>query len=300
MLSPEPGPATLKTRPWGGPRLAKLRSAPANVARPIGESWEFSTMPGSESRTDGRRLGEVLGRELPFLAKLLDTAQPLSVQVHPTDDHDRGIAGKEEAWVVLEADADAQVLAGVKPGVERAAFEAAVRTAERAPEDGGELLAMIDAIPIRAGTIVLVPTGTVHAIGGGCLIAELQQPADCTFRLYDYGSDRPLQIDDALAATGIARRPTVWQPGSPATTLRGEHLTLDVLLPGKHERESESDELIIASVASSRVGIGGADHELPGGALRLVTPGQRYSIDVADGGIAVVGAVHSAVSNSAP
>ncbi len=291
MLTPEPGPATLKTRPWGGPRLAKLRNAPPGIARPIGESWEFSTMPGSESRSDGRRLGEVLGRELPFLAKLLDTSQPLSVQVHPTDDPDSGRPGKEEAWVVLEADANAQVIAGIKPGVDRATFEAAVRRSEQAPESGGDLLAMIEAIPVRAGTVILVPAGTVHAIGGGCLIAELQQPADCTYRLYDYGSGRPLQIDDALAATRPERRPTVWQPGSAVTTLRGDHLTLEVLAPGRHARKSATDELVVASVAGSRIEIGGATHDLPAGALRLVTPQQQYSLEVQSNGIAVVGRV---------
>ncbi|MEM6996038.1 MAG: hypothetical protein AAF721_36360, partial [Myxococcota bacterium] len=103
LIRPEPGPTTLKVTRWAGTRLAALRGA-EDVAGAIGESWEFSTLPGSVSRACGEPLDTLLGAPLPWLAKLIDTAAPLSIQVHPTDDVVSGAPGKEEAWIILEAE----------------------------------------------------------------------------------------------------------------------------------------------------------------------------------------------------
>lgn len=288
LHAPEPGDATLKTRPWGGTRLASLRAAPPEIPRPIGESWEFSTLVGSESRSAGRPLSALLGRQLPFLAKLLDTARPLSIQVHPNDDPATATSGKEEAWVVLDAAPDAFVLAGVKPGVTHAEFADAVYAAARDASHGPALLVLLQAVSVQKGTTVLVRAGTVHAIGGGILLAEIQQPADCTYRIFDYGSNREVHLADALHAARVQVQPTVWQPGEKPTVLRGKHIELEILGPGHHQQVSHTDALLI-SVSRHQFTAGNSSIAIDAGALHLITPGHRFEIEVPNGGVVVVG-----------
>jgi len=269
LIRPEPGPTTLKAVPWGGRRLAALRNrvfstthTPANTTPaltpptttapttaaddavagpadgaadglPIGESWEFSTLPGSESRAQGRALSEVLGRPLPFLAKLIDTAAALSIQVHPEDDPASGRLGKEEAWIVLDAEPGASVLAGAADGVGDRDLARAMEEAIARPERGAVLLEALRKIPVERGMVILVPAGTVHSIGAGILLAEIQQPTDCTYRLFDYGSDRPIHPDASRAAWRIEAQPRIWRPGEPSGSLQGRHVALHVQTPGE-------------------------------------------------------------------
>lgn len=291
LLAPEPSLATLKTRPWGGDRLAALKRAPTSIARPIGESWEFSTLADSESMVDGQRLCACLGRPLPFLAKLLDTAHELSIQVHPDDDPVTGALGKEEAWVVMGADRGARVLAGLRAGIDAATFTAAVRRAVADPAHGPGLVDLLESIPVQAGTIVLVPAGTVHAVGSGILLAELQQPVDLTLRLFDYGSGRELHVDAALQVARANARATVWQPGDAATRLTGKHLTLEVLPPGSHHRRATADELVMPFAGTVDVTTNGARHQLAAGELRLATRDLDYTITLAPGAGAVIGTI---------
>ncbi len=242
LVRPEPGPTTLKRVPWGGRRLAALRAGHERPATPAGgptdglpieESREFSTLPGSESRAQGRALSEVLGGPLPFLAKLIDTAAPLSIQVHPEDDPANGRLGKEEAWIVLDAEPGASVLAGAAAGVGDGELALAMEEAIARPERGTVLLEALRRIPVERGMVILVPAGTVHSIGAGILLAEIQQPTDCTHRLFDYGSDRPIHPEAARAAWRIEAQPRIWRPGEPGGSLRGRHLTLHVHTPGE-------------------------------------------------------------------
>ena len=219
LLRPEPGPDTLKETRWGGHRLAELRGGPEHRGRAIGESWELSTLPGRQSRARGEPLGALLGAPLPFLAKLIDTALPLSVQLHPDDDAHG--PGKEEAWMILDAEPGARLWAGLASGVERAHLEAAVRRGD----DPRDLLTAIPALP---GAVLLIPARTVHAIGGGVLLAEIQQPSDRTLRLFDYGSGRDLHIDAALHSLDERARPRLWRPGDPPGELHGKHLRLHI------------------------------------------------------------------------
>lgn len=251
LIRPEPGPTTLKRAPWGGRRLAALRVQEGSPAAtdgptagaadqtndghglPIGESWEFSTLAGSESRAQGRALSEVLGRPLPFLAKLIDTAAPLSIQVHPEDDPASGRLGKEEAWIVLDAEPGASVLAGAADGVADRDLARAMEEAIARPERGAVLLEALRKIPVERGMVILVPAGTVHSIGAGILLAEIQQPSDCTHRLFDYGSDRPIHPDASRAAWRIEAQPRIWRPGEPSGSLQGRHVALHVQTPGE-------------------------------------------------------------------
>ena len=288
VFSPEPGPHTLIEVRWGGQRLAPLRGADAG--RPIGESWEFSTLEGRESRTRGQPLPAVLGRSLPFLAKLIDTRLPLSVQVHPRDDPAKSRLGKEEAWVVLDADRDAFVRVGIRAGLAQAELSRIARDVAENRVAGDRLLDCLNLGPVRAGSVVLVPAGTLHAIGGGILLAEIQQPTDCTYRLFDYGSGRELHVDDALEAADVHAQPQLWSPDETPCTLRGQHLELRILGAGSYHIRERRDWLVIPVLGGTRLTAGEHDARLAPAQLRLCAGGPPQ-VEVEPGGAAVLGSL---------
>ena len=138
--------------------------------------------------------------KFPLLVKLLDANQNLSVQVHPNDDyaqaHEGNELGKTEMWVVLHAEPGACVQLGVKAGTAPAAFRQAIAD--------GQLEPFLHYIPVKSGDFVDVPAGSLHAIMGGLLIAEIQQNSNTTYRVYDWnrlghdGQPRPLHVDKAI------------------------------------------------------------------------------------------------------
>ena len=294
LIRPEPGPATCKSAPWAGERLRHLRGEGADGPR-IAESWEFSTLAGSESRALGRALSETIGGALPFLAKLIDTAAPLSIQVHPEDDPAAGRLGKEEAWVILDAAEDATLLAGVREGIDDETLDATMRRAIEDPAAGGDrLIDALERLPVERGMVVLVPAGTVHSIGPGILLAEIQQPTDCTYRLFDYGSDRPIHPEASRAAWRVGARPNVWRPGDPVRPIRGRHLALDVFEAGDARIEPDGVPRLLMSVGDGvRVAVDdGAPERLAHGELRLHLRG-ALRIEVAAGGQLVAGVTRS-------
>jgi mannose-6-phosphate isomerase class I len=125
--------------------------------------------------------------------------------------------------------------------------------------------------------LLLIPAGTIHTIGGGILLAELQQPTDCTLRLHDYGSERELHIDAALAAINPRARAQVWHPQSEPTQLRGKHLRLTVLSPGHHFLLPDPGEPHLLTALSGpstiREVIGGRIFELAASELALALDG---------------------------
>ncbi len=199
---------------WGGRNLAdKLgHELPDGI---IAESWEIAAHPDGSSAVNrgplaGKTLPEVqeeLGVELvgtrnqsmldlgrfPLLIKLLDANRWLSVQVHPDDAY--GLAneedlGKTEMWVVLYAEPDAELIYGFKPGVSKAAFAEAIAT--------GTVDDWLHRVPVKTGDVIFVPAGTVHALGPGTIVAEIQQNSNTTYRIYDWGRPRPIHVEQAL------------------------------------------------------------------------------------------------------
>jgi mannose-6-phosphate isomerase len=138
----------------------------------------------------------------PILIKLLDCADWLSVQVHPNDEQARRLVGpdefgKTEAWYFLEAEPGARIMAGVKPDVDRVALAAAIR--------GGSVRDVAQNVDIRSGDALLIPAGTLHALGPGLLLYEIQQASDTTYRAYDWGrpqsTGRRLHIEESVEVT---------------------------------------------------------------------------------------------------
>lgn len=197
-------------RIWGGRRLARLygKELPGGADRPIGESWEVADLANGASSIgngplEGRSLTEVtaaLGESLvgsawpagafPLLVKLLDAQDDLSVQVHPSAADCAqwfpADASKDETWVVVDADPGARVFYGFQPGVTRAAFEHHL--------EAETLLDILQPVAVRAGDVLRVAPGTVHALGRGVAVLEVQEPSDTTFRLYDFGRGRQVHL----------------------------------------------------------------------------------------------------------
>lgn len=275
LLRPEPGPGTLKEVRWGGSRLAELRGGPEHAGKPIGESWELSTLPGAVSRARGKPLTDWLAGPLPFVVKLIDTAKPLSIQVHPEDDPATGRPGKEEAWVILDAQPGAGLLAGVTEGTTIEQLREAMVASHEDPGRDSVLIQRLRFVEVAAGMCIVVPAGTVHAIGPGITLMEIQQPVDCTYRLFDYGSGRPLQPDDAIAATRVDRRPQVWSPGDPLAAVGGEHVRLR---PARGDGEVGGDGracVVVAVDGDVEVTQGGDSERLRPGDLILARGGAR-------------------------
>lgn len=211
----------LKDYIWGGRALAALgRDLPADGV--IAESWEIAAhADGTTAVSNGifanqpltavqAELGErLIGTrsawaaergKFPLLIKLLDANRPLSVQVHPDDayalEHEGNELGKSEMWVVLHAEPDAQVILGVKAGTTKAMFKEGI--------ENGRLEPHLHYLPVKTGDHICVPAGSLHAIMGGLLIAEIQQNSNTTYRVYDWnrmghdGKPRPLHVDRAL------------------------------------------------------------------------------------------------------
>ncbi|MFZ0543792.1 MAG: type I phosphomannose isomerase catalytic subunit, partial [Candidatus Promineifilaceae bacterium] len=226
----------LKDYIWGGRNLERLgRTLPDEGV--IAESWEIAGhKDGNTTVANGYLAGltltdvhallglNLIGRnnawaeernKFPLLIKLLDANRSLSVQVHPNDDYalenEGNELGKTEMWVVLQAEPDAEVILGVKAGTTPETFRKAI--------EDGRLEPFLHHIPVQAGDHVCVPAGSLHAIMGGLLIAEIQQNSNTTYRVYDWnrmGSDgkpRPLHVDKALDVINFEQvEPTLHPP----------------------------------------------------------------------------------------
>jgi len=139
---------------------------------------------------------------LPILVKFLFTSEPLSVQVHPGDEQARAdgkARGKHEMWHILRADPGAKIALGFREPVSRERLREAA--------ESGEIGQLLEWFPVAAGQVYDVPPGTVHAIGPGVALCEIQQDSDVTFRLFDYGRGRELHLDQAMAAAVLERHP---------------------------------------------------------------------------------------------
>jgi mannose-6-phosphate isomerase len=167
-------------KPWGRMNLgAGFADVPSGSA-PVGEIW-FDTPPEIDA---------------PLMVKYLFTSERLSIQVHPNDEQARAsghVSGKEEAWIILAAEPGAVLGLGTK--------RALSGTELRAAALDGSLEALMDWKPVKAGDIVYLPAGTVHAIGAGITLIEVQQNVDLTYRLFDYGRPRELHLDDGVAVS---------------------------------------------------------------------------------------------------
>lgn len=222
----------LKTVIWGGDKIAPFKGITTNKAN-IGESWEISGVRGHESvcadrgladdedrgltlfqlidkykeRLLGQHVYERFGTDFPLLVKIIDSRQDLSIQVHPNDElaqRRHNCAGKTEMWYIIEAEPGAQIHVGLKKAITPDDY---VRLATQEAGEGRNPFADIMAnYESHQGDCFFLPAGRLHAIGGGNLLAEIQQTSDITYRVYDYGRKdddghpRELHIEQAREA----------------------------------------------------------------------------------------------------
>jgi mannose-6-phosphate isomerase len=176
--------AIIVEKPWGRTDISQDFGTFGNFR--IGEIW--FAHPG--------------GKDTPILIKFLFTSERLSIQVHPDEAAAQAagyLRGKDECWLVLDAAPDAELGIGLTAPTTREALHTAALD--------GSIVDMVDWRPAKAGDFIYNQAGTIHAIGAGLTVVEVQQNVDCTYRLYDYGRPRELHLDAGLAVAEIAPRP---------------------------------------------------------------------------------------------
>ncbi|WP_445383817.1 type I phosphomannose isomerase catalytic subunit [Robiginitalea sp. IMCC43444] len=216
-----------KERLWGGAKLRTVLKKDVKGDR-IGESWEISGVPGDVSVVcngplKGKNLNELIeadpeallgksvldrfGKEFPILIKFIDAAQDLSIQVHPDDTLARqrhNSFGKTEMWYIMDADPGSQLIIGFEEDTTSEKYREAL--------DAGALTELLHYQPVRAGEGYFINSGKIHAIGGGILLAEIQQTSDITYRVFDFnrkdadGKLRELHTEQALDAIDYSRK----------------------------------------------------------------------------------------------
>jgi mannose-6-phosphate isomerase len=231
----------LRPMVWGGRRLESLLNKTLPEETAYGESWEVSDHPLHRGIVAcgplaGRSLRELMEQDaaallgpaapaqgvFPWLIKFLDASDWLSVQVHPDEEAVKrlwpGEGSKTEAWFVLDAAPESRIYAGLRPGVGAAELRAALQS--------GTVADCLHSFTPRPGDCIFLKAGTVHAVGGGVLIAEVQQTSDATFRLFDWnrrdaqGRSRTLHIEESLACIDWSQGPItpVQVPGFPTSS----------------------------------------------------------------------------------
>ncbi len=274
----------LSPRLWGGDRLAGFLGLPElpKSAEPFGESWQVyadneivngpdagKTLAEVAQRDGAELLGTVptarYGRQVPLLAKFIDAGDRLSIQVHPDDDYakaheaETGYLGKTEAWYILEAVPGAEIIWGFKEALGKDEVREAIA--------GERLEPHLNTVFVKPGDVIYNPAGTVHAIGAGIFLFEIQQSSDLTYRLYDYGRRdaagdlRELHVDKALdvadLAPGERAKVTPRQVADNRTELvRAEHFAMERWrVVGSEQARVDPSSLEILSLTEGEIAV---------------------------------------------
>ena len=261
-----------QSRVWGGRRLETVlhRTLP-DASTPFGESWEVSDRSEAMSATaDGVTLNELWQKHraevfgglksdspcFPLLMKILDACDDLSIQVHPPASCAVELGGdpKTEMWFIAHADPGAKIYVGLKNGVTRAQFDAALQN--------GTLDQVVHVLEPVTGDCLFIPSGRIHAIGAGLLIYEIQQNSDTTYRVFDWnrvgldGKPRALHVQESMQSIDFADcEPCVQQVQSNGTLVNCEYFNVKVL-SGSKQAGVPGESLTIA-VVSGRITICG-------------------------------------------
>ncbi len=304
----------IKTQPvfkqylWGGDSLKKKfnKNVPFDTAA---ESWEISCHNDglslvAEGEYEGQTLKEVifsnkkemLGREdtevFPLLVKILDAKDSLSVQVHPDNDfaskYENGELGKTEMWYIMDAKPGANLVFGIKEGT-------TPETLKKSIEDG-TLEDYLNYVPVKKGDFLHIPSGTIHAIRDGILIAEIQQSSNTTYRVYDYnrvdkdGNKRPLHVEKAVLATNYENNGNIPEsfpekeiPGGKFRTLTScEYFTVEKYeISQKYDIEKETDkfEMLLFTDGKGKIIYDGKEYSfVPGDSFFMPAAIDGYTI----------------------
>lgn len=298
---------------WGGTRLRDDYGKKCDYDK-VAESWELSChKDGNSVIANGEAAGmtlaayiekegkSILGtncdrfENFPVLIKLIDAKDNLSVQVHPDNEYAQrveGEYGKTEMWYIVDCDPGATLLYGFKSEVTKEEFARRIQD--------NTLLEITNAVPVKKGDVFFIKAGTLHAIGKGILIAEIQQNSNTTYRVYDYGrvgadgKTRPLHIEKALDVTKLC--PAEPYPTIPAVTENGctsrllskcEYFTvykLDIEKSAKRNADNTSFECILNLEGTALISCGGTDITLNKGETAFIPAGcGEYTINTKGG-----------------
>lgn len=219
---------------WGGTKLRDIYKKDCSLEK-VAESWELSAHTAGESIVNGSeydgltlsRLIEKAGRgilgkncekfeDFPVLIKFIDAKNPLSIQVHPSDEYALRVEheyGKTEMWYILDCEEDASLYFGVNREISREEFKDRI--------EDNTILEVLNEVKVKKGDVFFIESGTIHAIGGGILICEIQQNSNCTYRVYDYGRRdadgnlRELHVEKAIEVSTLAPSDTSDKQGKP-------------------------------------------------------------------------------------
>jgi len=269
----------LHVKIWGGRRLESELHKSLPTSEPYGESWELhDTCTVTNGSYAGRTLGDLIGElgaalvgegnnpadGFPLLAKFIDASKWLSIQVHPNDEQARELEGdprgKTEAWFILAAETDAQLAVGVTPGTTREAMAQAIQN--------DQFEAILAYAPVKAGDVFYIRANTIHAIGPGVMLYEIQQSSNVTYRLYDWGrmdlngKPRELHIEKGVRVANIDTLPEVTHP------------------------TSDTDEVPMVNGEYFVT----VRYDLEGGSKSVKTAGKFHALTCIDGAVTVVGA----------
>ncbi len=210
---------SLRERVWGRTRLEPWFP---DSPRPIGEAWYLAA------------------HDLPLLVKMIFTSERLSVQVHPDDGED-GPRGKTEMWHIVEADPGATIALGFREPITRS------RLVESAKS--GEIERLLNWVDVRPGQTFFVPAHTVHAIGAGIVLFEIQQNSDVTYRLWDYGRARELHLERAAPIADTGKH-----PGAVHGAVTSKHFVTEMVAERAWRAEPRECQLLICIEGSGRIG----------------------------------------------
>ena len=267
-------------RVWGGGRLRDFNKSLPDSEGFYGESWELVDRPEAQSvvtggALGGKKLSELWGdletrsavfgegapstQRFPILVKILDCRQKLSVQVHPPAEIAESLAGepKTEMWQIVEADDDASLYVGLKNGASKDDFSSAVK--EGTTED------LIHSIRPSVGESIFIPSGRLHAIGGGLVIYEIQQNSDTTFRVFDWnrsgldGKPRQLHVEESLKCIDFDDIEPEMDPQDGESRADCPHFRVDhwKLSEGESKEAASAGEFAYFGVAEGKVSCGG-------------------------------------------
>ena len=297
---------------WGGERLKSEFNKNSQLS-PLAESWELSAHKDGQSIVSGgefdslslteyvSKIGaEALGENsakydyFPLLIKLIDAKGDLSVQVHPSDEYalaHEGEYGKTEMWYILDCDEGACLYYGFARDVSREEYECAIKE-ER-------LCELLNRVPVKKGDVFFIPAGTVHAIGAGIVICEIQQNSNTTYRVYDYGRRdkegklRPLHIEKALEVSDLKKSPALPEIGGGDDVMLAECEYFEVRrleVSGKKELKVDGKSFV------SLIVIGGEGRLVYDGGVLDVLKGDSIFIPAQDACVTLEGKLEVVLS----
>lgn len=281
-------------RVWGGRLLETRFHRPLpDPVRPFGESWEVVDRPEAQSLVSGGRWAglslhelwnhhreEVFGSGLeererfPLLVKILDARDDLSIQVHPPAHLADSLGGepKTEMWYIAAAEPGARLVVGLKQGVTRESFAEAI--------ESGRVAEVVHEIPVQAGDHIFIPSGRLHAIGGGLLIYEIQQNSDTTYRVFDWnrvgldGKPRDLHVEPSLASIDFADIEPTMDSARGEVIASCEHFVVERHSLGVGEKLGAVSEKRFSFLHLVEGGFADESGKVwPAGTTLLVTPG---------------------------